>query len=353
MSWPVDGVQINFSGTGNSLISAGGSSIQAFNFTGAKGKFTLPGGARGGTTVWGYTRANSNTTAQIDIEAGIFDLRGTNAITSTYGGYDVWVAPAATLEFDYANLVMVTDLFDNNNDNSGYIVTAYNGTTGVGGVITTSPNTFKVLNAMPVRNNGQVTIDTATLSFYHHVLGPAYTNGDSYYQPANNNLASTTVLHNGTLYCDEGFRQDGGTFQVGTGGATLGTSQDSAWVDFEGGYIKFPGNQDYETLNLSKGHVVIHSTTVNMELDGQSNAAGHFDQMKSDDTININTASTLNVTVNNVITSGMPWDLIVSTAGNNDITGGFGTVTPANTFNPQLGQILNVGATTVYRFTAK
>src|SRR5262249_28327421 len=116
-----------------------------------------------------------------------------------------------------------------------------------------------------------------------------------------------------------------------------------------------PGGQDYETLTISKGYMELHSTTVNMKIDGQSNAAGHYDQIKSPDAaIDIDAASTLNVTVNNVITSGTTWDLIVTTAGIDDITGGgFGNVTPANTFNPQLGQILNVGATTVYRFTAK
>jgi hypothetical protein len=56
MSWTADGVQINFSGTANTLISTGGS-LQSFKFTGAKGTFRLAMSGTG-TTTWN-TRRNS------------------------------------------------------------------------------------------------------------------------------------------------------------------------------------------------------------------------------------------------------------------------------------------------------
>lgn len=357
MNWTADGVQVNFSGTANQLIADGGSSIGSFKFTGAKGSFIVPSGPRGGTTTWN-TGAASTTTAQIDIEGGPFDLKGTGSITSSYGGYDVWVGSQGTsygtLKFDYGDGVGVVDVLDNGGDNAGYIVTAYNTTTGVGGKIITTANTFTVGNSMPVRNNGQVTVDTGVLGFDGSVAGTGYTAGASYFEPETNIQASTTVLHHGGLSCIKGFRQNGGTFQVGTGGATLVAGVGNS-IDFEGGSIKFPGGQDYKTFTVTADNVMIHSTTVNMKLDGQSNAAGHFDQILSPDgKVDINAASTLNVTVNNALKSALYWDLIETQAGADDITGGgFGTVTPANTFNPQLGQILNVNQTTVYRFTAK
>jgi hypothetical protein len=51
----------------------------------------------------------------------------------------------------------------------------------------------------------------------------------------------------------------------------------------------------------------------------------------------------LNVTVNNFLQKGLSRPLMESRLGNNDITGGFGSITPLNTFTQS---IKNIGAFT-------
>jgi hypothetical protein len=349
MNWSADGVQINFSGTGNSLVCKGGN-IKSFDFTGAKGTFTLAMTGTG-TTTWN-TAANSTTDAQIDVEGGIFDLKGTGSITSYYNGYDVYVAVAGTLKFDYLDNVTVADLFDNGNDGSGYIVTIWDGTTGAGGTVTTTSNLFDVTNNMPIRNNGSVTVDKGKLTFNNVAIGSGRTNGVSYYQTSNNTQASTTVLHGGTLGSLDGLRQDGGNFNVGYGGAKIRIGDPTLSADFEGGYIKFPSapSTDYEVLTVSQGNLIIKSTTVNMKLNGQSGAAGNNDVIVcTAGTITIGNSSVLNVMVNNSVKSGLTWEMLISTLGIDKISGRFNSITPLNTFT---ASIVNGGADTNYDLTA-
>jgi hypothetical protein len=336
MVWSADGVQINFSGTGNSLVCTSGS-IKSFAFSGAKGKFTLAMSGPGATTTWN-TQSNSTTTAQIDIEGGTFDLQGTGTITSSYGGQDVYVAPSATLKFDYADNVTVADLFDNGNDFNGYIVNDFNNTTGSAGTITTTPNKFDVTNKMPIRNKGSVTVDTGKLTFSNAVAGAGFTNGVSYYQPSSS--ASTTVLNGATLGAQSGFEQDAGKFTVGAGGANLAMGGASLKADFEGGSLNFPTGSDYETLTISTGNLVLNSTTVNMKING-TNTAQSDRIVASAGTITIGNTSVLNVTVNNGLITGRRWTLMNSRLGINDITGSFGTITPLNTFTQAIRNLLN------------
>lgn len=126
----------------------------------------------------------------------------------------------------------------------------------------------------------------------------------------------------------DGFRQDGGKFAIGSGGATLDAGA-GVIIDFEGGVINFPSGTDYETLNVGK-KLLIHNTTVNMKINGQSDAAGNFDRFLVAGDIDINSASVLNISVNNTVAAGKSW--VLFSAFHANITGGFGLITPINTF---------------------
>jgi hypothetical protein len=342
MSWTADGVQINING---SFLTCEGGNIKSFVFTGAKGTFVLAMSGSG-TTTWNTT-ANSTTTSQIRITGGVFDLQGTGSITSTYRDRDVYVFVGATLKFDYGNNAIVGDLFDNGNDNAGYIYLDYDGN-GNGGIVTTTANTFQVTNKMPIRTNGSVTVDTGQLSFKNSVPGSSGTNGVSYYQTPANIQASTTVLHGGLLGTSQGFRQDSGSFFIGAGGAKISAVGTGTSVDFEGGWIKFPTSPsvDYETLEITSGFLRLSATTVNMKINGGNSNAGQFDQIVCDaGSITITNRSVLNVTVNYTLTKGKSWPLLVSKLGTGDIAGDFTSITPGNTFTDA---IRDVGATTVW-----
>jgi len=345
LNWTADGVQINFSG-GNTLLSNGGN-IRSFKFTGAKGTFNIVSSGPGSSgTVWNTT-ANSTTNSKILVSGQTFDLQGTGKITSTYGADDVEVDPGGTLKFDQGNNVTVADLFDNGGDGAGYIVTTYDSTTGQGGVVTTGATTFNVTNNMPILNAGSVTVDTGKLTFNNSV--PGNTSGVSYYQPSTNVQASTTILHNGQLGATKGFKQDGGKFNVGTGGARLQAGA-SVLADFEGGSINFPTGTDYETLTITQGILKIISTTVNMKLNGQNATAGNNDAIVcTAGSITIGSSSVLNITVNNALKSGLRWTMLITTLGINDIAGGFGTITPVNKFS---ASIANGPGETDYNLTS-
>jgi hypothetical protein len=336
MDWTVNNVQIGLGDGASQLIADGGSSIGAFKFDGAKGLFILPGGAKGGTTTWS-TSASSSTTAQIWIAGGMLDVKSTGKCTSTFGAVDVWVGYAGTLKFDYDNGLTVSDLFDNNNDNAGYIYVGCSASSGLG-TVTTSNKAFDVANKMPIRNTGNLTVDTAELDFYGSVAGANNTNGYSYFMttdvPGRNPPAPTTTLKNGAvLLCDEGYVQGYGTLATADGTPVTVTSNlagDSS-VYFLGGTIAFPGGTTYGTIKFAVptgagANFDIGAVTMNVDPFPQGRWIA--DQISTNGYFNFPAGSSMSLTINNTGGLVQPGSATLLYSSNNlPESGTWGTVT--------------------------
>jgi hypothetical protein len=336
MVWSVENVQIGFGATSSILKADGGSSIKSFTFDGAGGLFDINPGAGGGVTTWS-TSAASSTKAQIYVEGGTFDVKSTGTCTSTYAGQDVWVTANGTLNFDYGNSVTVSDLFDNNGDNAGFFYIGSGRASGLGKA-TTSNTTFKVVNKMPIRNTGSLTVDTGELDFYRSVAGATKTDGLSYFMttdlPGPNPPAPTTILKNGaTLLCDQGYEQGFGSLTVADGTSVYMKSNlagDSS-VYFLGGTIAFPGGTTYGRLNFTlptAAGVNFDIGSVTMKVNPSALGVWNADQITTNGYFNFPTGSSMSLTINNSGGGVMQGYAYLLLSSNNLVESGtWGTVT--------------------------